>query len=1431
MGAGRFVGRVGGLAVALGVGAAVSLGHGIAWADEGPGGGSEHGGSSAADGTSSGVPDQGTSAGAADNEPDVGPEPRAKTGDSPAPPTTTGPATAPVPGSSHKRKPASTKAAAKRDTAGAPKSSVTSRTVRHVDDGEAASAPRVVKSAPVAAASVTTASVTTATAPVAEVAPAAPVVTQATAAVAGAVAESSLLGGAPGGPLVNSPLLWVAAAASRREFDGATSLATAAVNNRPPTLGNPSVGKPNAVTGVVTGKIAGKDADKDVLTYSAPAVSTKGGTVVVTASTGAFTYTPSTAARHNASLVGAAAAAKTDTFTITVSDGFGGSASKVVTVAVSPKNAAPTVATTPTVNTPDTNGLVTGTLGALDADADVLTFKATPKKGAVVFTAGGGFTFTPTAAARHAAAVPGAKTSVTTETFTVTITDAHGGTITKAVTVGIKPADVAPVIATVTAGTPNTKSGVVSGKITATDADKDTLTYSGTSTVKGKVAVNAKTGTFTYTPTAAARHAASAAGAADAMKSDTVTVTVSDGHGGTATTTVQVTVLGANTAPTVAVTVGKPNTSTGVVTGAVTGKDADKDALTYTTPAASPKGTVTINASTGAFTYTPSAAARHAASVTGAPTAAKTDTFTVTVTDAHGGITTKAVNVAVAPANTAPTVATTPTVNAPNSSGVVTGSLNAADADDDVLMFKATPKKGAITFAAGGSFTYTPTAKALADAAKPNAPATAKSDTFTVTVTDNHGGTATKTLTLTIGLAVPNAAPINGGCTITNTNTNTGAVTGTVTATDPDGDNLTYSGPASTSKGSITMAGNTFTYTPTSAARQAAGAPGAPTTATQDTFTVTANDGKGANLAIAVTVTIAPPESTGTGSLTDGGHSSILNALGDNIIKVSDDGSRAVVVTFASGVSNFSIIDAVTGAKIGATLTVAGTGYWSDSDVYLTNDASRAVLVNRTDNKTARIAILDTSSGTQIGTTSTYGGQSNEFLTVQFNGESGRLLVHQYVHGEKLTLIDVETATELTTFTNHGDGTPLWSLEPKFSPDGSRLIVADNQDHEISTPTGLIQFHQSVVSVINAVTGTLISESVFGDSAGPTIDFSSDSTRAIIPMAHYTGTARFGTDRDGTNFVVVDTVTGAVVGSNHLPGSSQIVLATVGTKAIVSTYASGLSSIAILNLSTGTKVGSTSTMSGVVSTDVVLSATGNRALLTVPYSYTYTILDVASAQQLGTFTAHSDVLISPDGSRIVATSYNLSDGTGPYVRVLNGANGAQIGDTVLSTGYPPVALNSAGTRAIIPTSTGVAIIDTANGTRVGNLITDKGSLLAISPNGNRALFSASTSTPTGYTSTLTVINTTTGAVVGTPVTIPGIIQLEISDLSDSRAILVSSQGGHKITAVDLNTGQRIGATLPVAGVVQKTTLAPNSNRAITFTSGSTMVVTVYNIAT
>ncbi|MGE3657816.1 MAG: VCBS domain-containing protein, partial [Mycolicibacterium sp.] len=249
------------------------------------------------------------------------------------------------------------------------------------------------------------------------------------------------------------------------------------------------------------------------------------------------------------------------------------------------------------------------------------------------------------------------------------------------------------------------------GTVTGSDADNDTLTYSTpATTAKGSVTIDADTGAFTYTPTDTARRNAATTGADSSLTTDTITVTVDDGHGGTATVPVTVTIAPSNTPPTGVGTAGAPNATTGVVTGTVTGSDADGDTLTYSTPATTAKGSVTIGASTGAFTYTPTDTARHNAATTGADSSLTTDTITVTVDDGKGGTATVPVTVTIAPANTAPTgIATAGTPNA--TTAAVNGSVTGSDADSDTLTYSTLtqPTGGTVSVDPNtGAFIYTP---------------------------------------------------------------------------------------------------------------------------------------------------------------------------------------------------------------------------------------------------------------------------------------------------------------------------------------------------------------------------------------------------------------------------------------------------------------------------------------------------------------------------------------------------------------------------------------------------------------------------------------------------------------------------------------------------------------------------------------------------
>ncbi len=145
-----------------------------------------------------------------------------------------------------------------------------------------------------------------------------------------------------------------------------------------------------------------------------------------------------------------------------------------------------------------------------------------------------------------------------------------------------------------------------------------------------------------------------------------------------------------NSAPSVPVQpTGIPDPVSGVVTGAVIASDPDGNALTYTVtgaPTAGPlawataKGTVKLNPTTGAYTYTPTQDARLAA---GATSTADVDSFTVAVSDGQQS-TTAPVSVYVSPTQFAQTsiavgnnpsaVAVSPVANDPRMYVANTGS-------------------------------------------------------------------------------------------------------------------------------------------------------------------------------------------------------------------------------------------------------------------------------------------------------------------------------------------------------------------------------------------------------------------------------------------------------------------------------------------------------------------------------------------------------------------------------------------------------------------------------------------------------------------------------------------------------------------------------------------------------------------------------------
>ncbi len=405
--------------------------------------------------------------------------------------------------------------------------------------------------------------------------------------------------------------------------NGHTTAYTVQLNGATPTVGaRDSIG---VVRGGFTGGSVGQTFSlANGNTPGATATSaftTLGGIVSMDTTTGNWTYVPAVSG-HNIFGV----PDNTDTFAVTIDAGVDGSTLKTVSV-----GADLGIATTGTGTNP-VNGAYSGGLNIPAGDNGLLTYSAgttVPTKGGLFVNGNGGFIYTPTPEARHAAAATNALPADKIDTFSIKGTDINGRSITVAtVTVDILSLNNVPTGGTATFPAADA-NGVISGSVTGvTDADFDTLTYSGTAG-KGSVVF---TGTnFTYTPTLTARHAAAADSASTATKQDTINITVDDGHGGVRTfssgafniTTQNTVPQGVATGPIGSGVLGLTKTWTiNGPTGTGNPVDADGDTLTYAVTTLPPGINVPVVLGT---------------SVTLVTLLGGHGSFIVTMSDGHGG--------------------------------------------------------------------------------------------------------------------------------------------------------------------------------------------------------------------------------------------------------------------------------------------------------------------------------------------------------------------------------------------------------------------------------------------------------------------------------------------------------------------------------------------------------------------------------------------------------------------------------------------------------------------------------------------------------------------------------------------------------------------------------------------------------------------------
>lgn len=867
--------------------------------------------------------------------------------------------------------------------------------------------------------------------------------------------------------------------------------------------------------GVVLGEVLG-GGDGQGITYSADPGPEKG-SVQVDAATGLFTYTPSMSARHRAAANGATAADLTDSFSIMVSGGRAGSFHVPVSVALEPYNADPEMTLTP--GRPDlATGAVTVGIGGRDDDGDELSFSVTcgPVFGSVTPTAAGPlpggdvvvFSYVPTEAARRASARGGPST----DRFTVTVDDGHGGVVSAVVSVNIAALNADPT--SVIAVNPPGLSGAVDGVIAGSDSDGDVLTYNLTNgPAYGTASVNPATGAFVYTPTAVARHGASRGGPGI----DRFTVRVSDGFGGSVDVPVAVTIGPSNTAPAASFVAGSPDVTSGAVAGGVNASDNDGDALAYNLIAGPAYGTASVNLATGAWVYTPSVSGRHGAAGLGP----SVDGFTVRVSDGHGGSVDVPVAVTIGPSNAAPVASCV--VGSPDvTSGVVTGTLTATDADGDTLAYTVSsgPASGSVSVdAVTGALVYTPTAVARHGAAG----AGPGVDAFVVRVSDGFGGSVDVPVAVTIGPS--NAVPV-GSLVVGAPDVNSGLVTGTLTATDADGDILAYtvsSGPAGGSV-AVNAVSGAFAYTPTAIARQGAAGTGPVT----DSFTVVITDGHGGSVNQIVAVAIAPvlgcvgcafvaSTASNTVAAIDTDTNTVIAtvSVGSSPFGVAVNPAGTRVYVSNDGTNTVSVIDAVTNTLV-TTITVGSNA----RGIAVTPDGSRVYVTNRGSNT---VSVINTATNTVIATVPV--GSYPNWVAVSPDGT--RAYVNNYF-SNSVSVIDVATNTVTASISVGGNPFGL-----AFNPAGTLAYVANQGGG---------------VSVIDTSTNTRIATITVG--SGPyAVAFNPAGTRAYVSN-HFAGTVS-----------VIDTASNAVtatvsVGSNPAglgvsPDGSRLYVAVGGNPSAV----------------------------------------------------------------------------------------------------------------------------------------------------------------------------------------------------------------------------------------------------------------------------------------
>ncbi|MCC6595427.1 MAG: tandem-95 repeat protein [Rhodanobacteraceae bacterium] len=497
-----------------------------------------------------------------------------------------------------------------------------------------------------------------------------------------------------------------------------------------------------------------------------------------------------------------------ESFTYTISDGRGGSASASVGVNVSAQaNRAP-IARNDNAATQVAQPVTIAVLANdTDPDGDDLAVVAvgTPANGSTAIS-GGSVVYTPAAG------------YIGSDSFSYMVSDGHGGDASATVTIQVQPsANTPPVAAADSMAIAPGATVTINALVNDYDADGDPLTITWLGIPSRGVASIAGN-SIVYTA------------ATTALGTDTFSYRISDGRGGSASARITINIATmANQAP-VAIDDTATTPAGTTVTVAVLNNDSDPDGdpLTITAVGTPIAGTAAIVGNT--IVYTPTN-----------PTFVGIDRFSYTISDGRGGTATAFVTITVTTLVNNPPVAVDDLATAPVGTPSLTINVlaNDSDPDGDPLTISAigVPSAGTAVIS-GNQVIYTPAVVTGTTI-----------DRFAYQISDGRGGTATALVTINITLPF-NQPPVAVDDPVNVQTGNSVTVYALGNDFDPDGDPLTITAVGTPSAGAATIVGHTIGY------------PAFATGIGADSFTYTISDGRGGTATAVVQVTITPTTNT-----------------------------------------------------------------------------------------------------------------------------------------------------------------------------------------------------------------------------------------------------------------------------------------------------------------------------------------------------------------------------------------------------------------------------------------------------------------------------------------------------------------------------------------------------------------------------------------